>query len=590
MDTEIYVNNNYLSEAIFLLSASVFIVTIFFRLKISPIIGYFVAGATIGVSGLGLVSSGFVLEYLAEFGVVFLLFLIGLELSFERLISMRLHVFGLGSLQVIITASTIFCLCHFLFNLDFKVSTIIGCALSLSSTALVLQVLQDSSLQSTQVGRFSIAVLLMQDFAVVPFLVLVPLLADDSINDIFFPIISALFRALIALTVIFAFGRIFLRPLFKVIASTKSSELFMSTTLLIVLGSAYITEHMHLSMAMGAFLAGLLVAETEYRHEVEQVIIPFKKLLLGLFFMTVGMSTDLVFLKNNFLFILFLSVVLILIKTAIIIVLARLFGFNRGSAIQGGLILSQAGEFALVLLGLEGSKILVGNDATTLLNSVITFTMAITPLLSYVGGLIVKNRKGSVKNILLLDGNTNNTDIKDEIVDIDQHVVIIGFSKIGKIVSKMLIDSQLNYIAIDIDEKVVKEATGLGFNTYCGDATKLSCLQKAFASRASNFVITISNPDCIRKITKIITEKFPEANIVVSLKDYTNANMYKQFGIHNVVVESYEVGLQLGSTVLSFNGVSEYTLSVIKSRLRNADYLALRSYANKDLQVLVKNK
>ncbi|UAT42635.1 potassium transporter [Anaplasmataceae bacterium AB001_6] len=588
METEIYSYNNYLSEVIFLLAASVFVVTLFFRLKISPIIGYFVAGASIGIYGLGLVHSTVILEYFAEFGIVFLLFLIGLELSVERLMSMRLHVFGLGSLQVILTAFTVFFICHFVFNLDSKASIIIGCALALSSTALVLQVLQDSSMQSTQVGRFAIAVLLMQDFAVVPFLVLVPLLSSGDVNNIFYPIISSLFRAVIALVFIFAAGRILLRPFFKIIAATKSSELFMSTTLLIVLGSAYVTEKMDLSMAMGAFVSGLLVAETEYKYEVEKVILPFKKLLLGLFFMTVGMSMDLHFLFSNFLYILLGSIALVVVKTFIILVLARFFGFKRGSAIQGGLLLSQGSEFALILLSLEGSKFLVGDEIINFLISVVTFTMAVTPLLSYVGGLLVKHKRGSVKNMLVLDSGFSENSIQDEAIDIDKHIVIIGFQKVGKVVSKMVVDGQMNYIAIDIDEKVVEKAKSEGFTVYQGDATKAADLKKVVSDRASTFVFTTTNINVIKKATKIINTKFPEANVVVSLEDFSNANMYKQFGVHNVVVESYELGLQLGATALSFNGISEYTLSVIKNRFRNSDYLTLRTYANNDSKIIHK--
>jgi monovalent cation:proton antiporter-2 (CPA2) family protein len=288
-----------------LLLAAVVVVAFFKRLNLSPVLGYLVAGTAIGPHGLNIIKDTESTTYIAEFGVVFLLFYIGLELTLERLSSMKKHVLGFGSLQILLSGLAIGYVAYLLGS-PISAAVIIGGGIALSSTAIVLQVLMERGEQSTQVGRLSLAVLIAQDLAVVPLLVIVPLLAQDS-GNLAPTIADAVFKAFLATAIIIAFGRIFLRPLFRLMGSLKSRELFAATTLLIVLGAAFATEHFGLSLALGAFMAGLMVAETEYVHQVEADILPFKSLLLGLFFMSVGMHIDIALFTENLALIIILA-------------------------------------------------------------------------------------------------------------------------------------------------------------------------------------------------------------------------------------------------------------------------------------------
>ncbi len=559
----------HLLDIIILLSAAVFIVIAFWKMRISPVLGYFVAGAVISSHGLNLMHAPGVVDNFAEFGVVFLLFVIGLELTFERLIAMRIHVFGFGSLQVIVTTVSIWGLAR-AFGIDSNTAVVIGGALALSSTAIVLQVLQEKGYQATQVGRLSIAILLLQDFAVVPLIVLLPLLAENSDKSLIEPLIYALVKAAIALVLIFITGRLLLRPLFAVIAAMKNSEIFMATTLLIVLGAAFITEKFNLSMALGAFVSGLLVAETEYRYEVEQTILPFKDLFLGLFFMTVGMSIDIKLLLSQLPLIILLSVSLIALKASIIYVLCRFFGFQVASAIQAGLLLSQGGEFAFILFGLAGElNVLPSNIAQTLM-MLTTVTMAFTPLLSNLGDWIA-NILSDEKKITL-----DNEELIMDTQDLDNHVIVAGFGKTGRMVTKMLTTEHLSYVIIDIQSQVVREGKNEGFPIYLGDVTKLETLQSIGIERAQTLIISIRNEVTIKKIVSLAAAKFQNLNIIIRLPDLSNSEVYKNLGVSKIVPETFEVGLQLGAAALSLSGMGENTITSLKRRFRKGNYAVLQ--------------
>ena len=346
--------DNVLILVITLIATAVFVVAIFKKLHLSPVLGYLVAGATIGDHGFGLVTYTQT-SFLGELGVVFLLFAIGLELSIERLKAMRHYVFGLGSLQVLITA-LIIAAAVIIVTCDNNSAIIISGGLALSSTAIVMQVLNETKSQSTQVGRVSLAILLLQDFIVVPLLVIVPLLGVDGDTPISLPYILAtsLIKTILALSIIFVAGRVLLRPLFSFIIPdhSENSELPIAVTLLVVLTASWGTEHFGLSLALGAFVSGILVAETDFRIKAEESVYPFKSLLLGLFFMSVGMKIDVMEIYKQLAIIITFSLALIVLKTLIISALCILFGFNKGVALHAGLLLSQGGEFAFILFGL----------------------------------------------------------------------------------------------------------------------------------------------------------------------------------------------------------------------------------------------
>ncbi|OCA06706.1 monovalent cation:proton antiporter-2 (CPA2) family protein [Wolbachia endosymbiont of Trichogramma pretiosum] len=560
--------SQHLFDIIILLSAAVFIVIAFWKMNISPVLGYFVAGALIGSHGFNLINSVEVMDNFAEFGVVFLLFIIGLELTFERLIAMRRHVFGFGSLQVIVTMIAIWCIA-LAFGVNTNMAAVIGGGLALSSTAIVLQVLQEKGSQASQVGRLSIAVLLMQDFAVVPLIVLVPLLTGNSEHSLISSLAGSLVQAAIALVLIFVTGRLLLRPLFSVIAKMESNEIFISTTLLIILGSAFITEQFHLSMALGAFVAGLLVAETEHRNSVEHAVLPFKDLFLGLFFMTVGMSIDIDLLLNKLPLVTLLSIILIILKTSIIYTLCRFFGFRSAPAIQAGLLLAQGGEFAFILFRLADELDVLSSEIAQVLMMVTTVTMAFTPLLSGIGDWIA-NSFSTEK--IILDDEAIETDTQD----LYNHVIVAGFGRVGYMVTKMLTAEHLSYVIVDIQSKIVKEGKNDSFPIYLGDATRYEILKSVGIERAQALVVSIKNEVTIKKIVSLVATNFPHVNIIIRLPDLNNVEVYKDLGVSKVIPETSEIGLQLGGAALSLSGISDSGVTSLKGKFRKGNYSMLK--------------
>lgn len=552
----------YLPVILMLLGTAVLVVALFKTLKLSPVLGYLVAGAAIGPYGLELVQSGET-SSLAEFGIVFLLFAIGLELTFERLIAMRWHVFGFGTVQVLLTAALIGYGAFYFLGKNIATATIIGGALALSSTAIVLQVLSETGQQSSHVGRLSLANLLMQDFAVVPLLVLVPLLADEK-SSLATALGIAFLKAVVAMVGIFVIGRLFLRPLFRIIGEIKSEELFIATTLLIALGAAWTTEHFGLSLALGAFLAGLLVAETEYQHRVEETIIPFKGLFMGLFFMTVGMSIDMTLIVNKLKEITLLCAALISCKTLVIIVLSRIFRFRWGAAIHAGLLLSQGSEFAFILFGLASSQGLIAMEQAQILLLVVTISMALTPLLSAIGR--------GLGNLLDRRKEMDETVATQEAADLENHVIIGGFGQTGKMVARMLEAERVNYIALDMNAEQVTEGRNEGCPVYKGDVSRLETLQSVGIDRASAVILTIPNELTLKKAVKIIKEHESDLPVIIRARDMRYANVLKEAGATVVVPETYETGLQLAGTILKAIGISEFEISRLKNRFRAEDY------------------
>lgn len=553
-----------LPSVLILIAAAVFVVILFKRLKLSPVLGYLVAGTLIGDHGLKLASFEDT-HLLAEFGVVFLLFAIGLELSFERLKAMRKYVLGLGSLQVFTTAAVVGAAVA-MFSGSHAAAIIIGGGLALSSTAIVMQVIEENGSSATQTGRISLAILLQQDFIVVPLLVVVPLLAGKT-DTIMHEVGISFLKAILALVGIFIAGRLFLRPLFGLISSAKKgSELFIAATLLIVLSAAWGTEYLGLSMALGAFVAGVLVAETEFRLQAEESIYPFKGLLLGLFFMSVGMTIDVREIYEELSKILIFSISLILIKTLIISGLCIIFGFSRGVALHAGLLLSQSGEFAFILFNLGIDSKIIDPATGKILLLVVTFTMALTPMLATLGERIA--------------ANLDNTDevspirtIEKGAMDLTQHVIIAGFGKVGKMVARVLEAEGINYIVLDINAKIVKEEVEAGYSIFKGDVSQLDTLKAAGADRAGMVVIAIDNEVTTKKSLKAISGKYPDLDIIVRARDLRSASDLYDAGATIIVPEDYETGLQLGGVALKNAGITEYEISRIKNQFRAGNYV-----------------
>lgn len=553
----------YLGQVVIILAAALFVVATFKRLNLSPVLGYLVAGALIGENGFNYVQSSN-LSGFAEIGIVFLLFVIGLELTIERLMAMRMHVFGFGTAQVVITAILIIIICRSL-GLTIEEAIIIGSSLALSSTAIVMKVIADANANATQVGRLALANLLLQDLAVVPLLVLVPILAEHS-GNVAVVLGIATIKAAIALLIIFFLGRMLLRPLFKLIASTKSNELFVTATLFVVLGTSYATSVMGLSLAIGAFIAGLLVAETRYQHQVEDSIIQFKGLLMGLFFMVVGMTIDLNVIYNQLALIIILSFGLIIIKALIIISLTRFFGFAWGPSIHAGLLLAQGGEFAFILFNLASSQSigLIDSGTAQILLTVVTSTMAFTPALSKLGELICnKFDLGEVPGSELTE---------KEISDINRHVIIAGFGRAGEMVARLLSAEKVSYIVIEADMKVVKRGKDMGFPVYHGDSTRLTALKSVGIERAKAVIVTMGSSVPMKKTIRTINKEFPDIPIVVKASDLRSLSSLEKIGATVVVPEKYEAGLQMAGALLKAIGVTEFEVSRLKNQFRAGNY------------------
>ncbi len=559
--------HNNLKEILLLLMAAVFIVAIFKRLRLSPVLGYLVAGMAIGPFGLEQVNEIRTTGGVAEFGVVFLLFYIGLELTFDRLRTMYQLVFGFGGCQVIITG-TIFTLAGiYIFKLSPQAAIIVGGGLALSSTAIVLQVMAERGNATSQLGRLTLSVLIAQDLAVVPLLVLVSILSKGNTN-LAEALLIATVKALAALVMIFLFGRILLRPLFRLIGMLKSEELFAATTLIIVLGAAWATERAGLSLALGAFVAGLMVAETEFRHQVTANIMPFKGLLLGLFFMTVGMSINMEFLIANLAVVILLSAAIIAIKSGIIIGLCQVAKMPKSRGVQAGLLLAQGGEFAFVLFGIALHTGLLPRDVSQILLVVVSLTMALTPLLAMAGrkiaGKIDKGKQAHMEHI------------SQEAADLKNHVIIAGFGRMGQTIGRLLALEDIQYIALDTDPKRIYKARLQGFPVFYGDASRLEVLNSLGIAKASAVIVTTNNIRSSKAAVETVHDNFPQLPLYARAKDLDDVKNLEESGATLVVPETLETSLRLGAAALYHFGIAEHEVERVIRLFRTQDYMAAK--------------
>ncbi len=560
-------NADILRDMLIFLAAAVVFIPLFKWMRASTVLGYLAAGLLIGPQVLGLISNSENIHMLASLGVVFLLFTLGLELSFERLRAIRSYVFGLGTLQVTITGA-LFGLMAFWGGVSATTSIVVGGALAFSSTAFVMQLLQERNEQTTRAGRISFSILLLQDMAVVFLLALLPLLAKEEV-ELDAAVWQAIGSGVFVLVMIIVAGRFVLRPLYRLVASVHSPEIFVATTLLIVLGVGWAMEAVGLSMALGAFLCGLMLAETEYRHQIDADIYPFKGMLMGLFFMTVGMSVDLSFLVSEWAQLLQLLLVLVVVKVSVITILGKIYNLSYGMAFRIGLILAQGGEFAFVLLGQALTLNLIEQDISQLLLGAVVLSMAITPLLAMLG-LWAQN---------YIDNRNKPIDvphtIRDEISDIEKHVIIAGFGRVGQSVAKILGAVNIPYIALDLDLNRVNHCRNRGMTVFYGDASRLELLRDAGAKRARAIVITVDQPEIANRIIRELKRNFHGLPLIVRARDRQHAASLEVDGAHAVVPDTAEASLQLGSILIRTLGVSPDETSKILTDFRRNSYAAL---------------
>lgn len=558
-------DSEILYDVLIFLLAAVVVVPLLRRLKASSVLGYLAAGIIIGPFGLALIRDSENAHTLAEFGVVFLLFMIGLELSVKRLRPLRRYVFGLGFLQVLITGSIIGGIAWTL-GAPREAAAIIGSGLALSSTAFVLQLLKEKGDLTSSFGQVSFSILLLQDIAVVPFLILVALLGEGDgsfINAIGF----AVLKAAVVLALVIGFGRLLLRPIYRLIAKTGSSELFVATTLLAVLGTGWLVSLGGLSMALGAFLAGLLLAETEYRHQVEADIQPFRGLLLGLFFMTVGMSMNFTLIQTNLLQIGFLVSALLIGKSIITALLCRGFGLSAPMSVKIGMLLSQGGEFGFIIFAAASTLGLLEPEITQVLLAVVALTMLLTPAMVFAGN--------SISKVLLVHDKELVNQLKKKGPKLKDHVIIAGFGRVGQTVARILKAAGVPYIGIDLDPDQVLECRKNGMNVFFGDASQIEILKNVGAKHAQAAAITIDLTDQANKILSALHEYTPDLKLFVRARDLAHSRQLKNEGVTAAVPETIEASLQLGGMVLGSTGIASKKIDAILQDFRKADYTRL---------------
>ncbi len=554
-----------LYDVLIFLVAAVVVVPAFRRLRLSPILGYLAAGILIGPYGLAIIRDSESAQTLAEFGVVFLLFMIGLEISLERMRVLGRYVFGLGTLQVAITGLLIGGIA-WAAGATVAAAIIIGSGLALSSTAFVLQLLTERGEQTTHFGRIAFAILLLQDLAVVPILMLVPLLRQDE-GSVLVALGMATLKATVALVLVIGVGRIVVRPIYRIIAGTGSSELFVAMTLLVVLGTGWVLSLSGLTMALGALLAGLLLTETEYRHQVDADIRPFRGILLGLFFMTVGMSIDLGLVWTHLGQIVLLVISLLIGKSFLIAALCRGFGLTTSTAARVGLLLSQGGEFGFIIFGAALALGILTFETAQILLAVVTLSMASTPFMAYAGSRLSAFLEKHAKQDLAHPPS--------EAEHLKNHVVIAGFGRVGQTVAKALSASGISYVAVDLDHERVSKCRARGMPVFYGNATQVQVLRNVGVEHARAAVITLDQMASANQVVAALHKHVPDLSTFVRARTMEHSRRLEVAGATAVVPETVEASLQLGGIVLESLGSSTDEIMGVLGKLRDNDYAEL---------------
>lgn len=548
------------SDALVVLGTAGVLIPVFRKLGVSPVLAYLAAGAILGPFGLGSFTASFHPLYwititnpanvsgIAELGIVFLLFVVGLELSWQRLVQMRLLVGGLGGLQVLLSA---FCITGVLAwaGLPLSAAIILGASLSLSSTAIVLEILNRQQRRETPLGRAVFAVLLAQDIAAIPILVFVSIGLANSGTSVAAGLLKALLQAAVAVGIIVLAGRYLLRPLFRLVGASHSTELFIAAVLFVIVGTGVVAHQAGLSMALGSFIAGLLLAETEFRKAIQASIEPFQGLLLGVFFFTVGMRVDVRELVREPWLLLACVAGLILLKSIVISLLARLFRLQWVAAIESGLLLGPGGEFAFVIIGIATDLSLISQHDSSLCLAVTSVSMATTPLLAFGGRRLEK---------LIEEHGTRDTKLPSPAF-LSSHqpgrAIVVGYGRVGKVVCSALQRNQVPYIAADNDPDAVIADRGAGHEVFFGDAADPGFLKVCGIDNAIGVIITINARHAIDKIVTYVRSIRPDVPIIARSRDADHACHLYASGATEAVPETVEASLQLSQSALVGVGV-----------------------------------
>ena len=551
----------FLSFGLVLLGAAVLSVPIARRLGLSAIVAYLTAGIIIGPYGIGVFGTPESIIPVSELGVVMLLFLIGLELELGRLLAMRGAIFGLGAAQLTITGLAIATLSYAAGLIEWRGAIVAGLALAMSATAIALQILEERGQLQQDYGQRAFAILLFQDMAVVPLLAVLPLLAPASegthaqLGDGMRAV--GLIAGAIALIVLA--GRYLLNPFFRLLAQSGSREVMTAAALLVVLGAALTMQKAGMSMALGAFLAGVLLAESNYRHELEADIEPFRGLLLALFFMGIGMSIDLVIVRANLWLIAVAAITITILKAAIVWLLFRATCVHRGDALRAGSVLTGAGEFAFVLIPLGGSLGVLDPLQGSILTAIAATTMLLGPLVATLTDGLVRRWTGP--------------DLRepDDFSDASGSVLVIGFGRFGQIVSQCLLAEGIDVTAIDNDPEMLESVARFGFKVYYGDGTRLDVLRAAGAGEARLIAICIDNREAASRIVDLVQAQFPAAKLYVRSFDRRHTLQLVAKGVDFQVRETYESALVFGRKTLEALGLDSERAAAVEEFVRRRD-------------------
>lgn len=569
-----------LELALFLLAAAVLGVVAFRLLHLPPMLGYLVAGVVIGPHALGFAEDSPVTHALAEFGIVFLMFSVGLEFSLAKLSSMRRTVFGLGMAQVLLTIMVTILLVGLIgywlprrFGVPWQAAFALGGVLAMSSTAIVSKLLTERLELESEHGRRIIAVLLFQDLALVPLLIIVPALAENP-DGLLGTLAWATAKAVLVLALLLVLGQKPMRKWFQVVVKRRSQELFMLNLLLVTLGAAWITERAGLSLALGAFVAGMLISETEYKQQVEEDIKPFRDVLLGLFFITIGMLLDVRLVRENWWAVLLLLGALVLLKFSLTAVLTRLFGASAGVALRTGLALAQAGEFGFVLLSQLGALQLIDPLVIQIILASMVLSMLLSPfVLAHSDALVMKlvASEWMVQSLAL-------TQIASRAMTTQKHVIIAGFGRSGQNLARLLDEEKIAYHALDLDPERVRAAQAAGANVSYGDASRRDSLIAVGIHRAAALVVTyVSTPSAL-KILRFSSELAPALPVIIRSYDDADLDKLRAAGASEVVPEAIEGSLMLASHALVMLGVPLRRVVHRIQAAREERYATLRGY------------
>ncbi|CQH44293.1 glutathione-regulated potassium-efflux system protein KefB [Yersinia enterocolitica] len=551
-----------LTAILLFLFAAVVAVPIAQRLGIGAVLGYLIAGIAIGPWGLGFIRDVDEILHFSELGVVFLMFIIGLELNPAKLWQLRRSIFGVGAGQVVITATVLGALLYFT-QFAWQAAVIGGIGLAMSSTAMALQLMREKGMNRNEGGQLGFSVLLFQDMAVIPALALIPILAGGggAANDwVKIGIKVAAFAGMLI------GGRYLLRPLFRYIVASGVREVFTAAALLVVLGSALFMDALGLSMALGTFIAGILLAESEFQHELEIAIEPFKGLLLGLFFISVGMALNLGVLFTHLLDVLLGVLALVFIKGTVLYGLARTFGLHRSVRLQFAGVLSQGGEFAFVLFSAAFSQHVLNAEQLALLLVVVTLSMMTTPLLMQ-----------GIDRILVRRYNAQEeSDEKPFVEDNDPQVIIVGFGRFGQVIGRLLMANKMRITVLERDVSAVSVMRKYGYKVYYGDATELELLRAAGAEKAKAIVITCNEPEDTMTLVHLCQQHFPNLHILARARGRVEAHELLQNGVKDFTRETFSSALELGRKTLLGLGMHPHQAYRAQQHFRRLDMRMLR--------------